>query len=756
VSSDLDLSPEVLAALAPRYVVAREVGAGGMATVYLAHDERYDRPVAIKVMRDGVNSGASVERFQREIKLLARLQHPLILPLHDSGVVEGTLYFVMPYVDGDTLRSKLAWEQRLSVAEAVRLATEVADALAYAHAQGVVHRDIKPENIMLWRGHAVVADFGIAGVVRAMADETVAAERLTKAGLSLGSPAYMSPEQAAGELTIGPASDQYSLAVMLYEALTGWPPFIGSPHSVLARHVTELPAPVHGVRSDVPRGLSDAIARALAKHADERWPSVADFGEALRGGGSTTGPVAAPEASDARVALAVLPFANVGGAAENEFFSDGMTEELISALSRLPGLRVVSRTSAFSFRGRDLPLSEIGARLRVGFVLSGSVRRAGDRMRLVAQLSRVADDSLLWSEMYERRLADVFAVQDELTLRIVGTVREALGTVETPAPRQAPAVGAYDLYLLGRHHWNKRGEANLRTGLKYFQQAIEADPTFAPAHAGLADSYALLANSTMVSAETYAAARTAALQAIALDPSLAEGHASLGFVKYNYDWDWEGAERELLRAIELNPSYTTARQWYSTYLSAMGRFEEAIASAKHALALDPLSMPATIRVGLAYYFAGDWETAETQFRRALERDPSFVDSYYWLTSVLRSRGKFQEALELTERVIAIEPNDPANNGMLACVYGPLGRIDEARALIEPLEANPDAPPFFLAMIRLCIGDRDAAFRWLDRGVDQRGHFMYTLRGNPFFRSEWGDPRFAAVLKRMGLGAPLTP
>ena len=734
MTSDIDLPPEVYNALTPRFTIEREVGAGGMATVFLARDERNERPVALKILRAGADSVAGVERFEREIKLLARLQHPLILPLHDSGIAGDALYFVMPYVDGETLRDRLLRDGPLPVADALRIAIEVADALAYAHAQGVVHRDIKPENIMLWRGHAVVADFGIASIAyAASADDE---SRLTSVGAWLGTPGYMSPEQAAGELGIGPASDQYSLALVLYEMLSGSPPFVGSLRSVIARQITESPRPISELRADVAPTVAAALARGLAKKPDDRWPSTATFAEALRGATDHPGSIGpSPESADARLSLAVLPFSNIGGDSANDFFSDGMTDELIGALARVPRLRVVSRTSAFAFRGKDVALAEIGARLRVGFVLSGSVRRAGDRLRLSAHLSRVADDSLLWSETYERKVADVFEVQDDLSRRITGTVREALGTsgATTPA-RVQPArnVTAYDEYLQGRYHWNKRLPASLREGLAAFQRAIDADPEYAPAYAGLADSHALLASSSLeLPSKSYPAAREAALKSIELDPSLAEGHASLGLVRLNYDWDWEGAERELRRAIELNPSYSTARQWYSSYLSSMGRFDEAIEAAQQAAAVDPFSITATVRVGIAYTFALRYEKAAAQLERAMAMEPGFLHAHSWLANAYIGLGRTEDAVRIAEQAYATGQRALPFKGLLAGVYGQVGRTADARELIRDVVNQPDGPPFFMALLHLTIGEHEKAYEWLDRGVEVRGDLMHSLRTNPF-------------------------
>ncbi|MFN8570803.1 MAG: protein kinase [Gemmatimonadaceae bacterium] len=752
--SDLDLPPAVLAALTPRFTLERQIGAGGMATVFLARDERNDRPVALKVLRSGAEIPADVERFEREIKLLARLQHPLILPLHESGVAAGAMYFVMPYVEGESLRDRMAREGQMPIGEALRLTIEVADALAYAHAQGVVHRDIKPENVMIWRGHAVVCDFGIASIVQAAASD----ERLTLAGHWVGTPGYMSPEQAAGEPEIGTASDQYSLALVLYEMLSGRPAYVGTLRSILARQIVEMPSPIGTLRADVPPSLSSALERALAKEPEHRWPSTAMFGEALRASSGGTTPTApAPESADARVSLAILPFANVGGDNANEFFSDGITDELIGSLSRLPRLRVVSRTSAFAFRSQELPLPEIGARLRVGYVLTGSVRRAGDRLRLSAQLSRVADDTLLWSESYQREVADVFQVQDELSRRITATVRDALGTFGTVTPARvhpARSVTAYDQYLLGRYAWNKRTAASLREGMACFQRAIDADPDYAPAYAGLADSHALMASSNVARpVDAYPLARAAALRAIELDADLAEGHASLGLVRLNFDWDWEGAERALQRAIELNPSYSTARQWYSSFLSSMGRHDEAITCAQQAAALDPFSIIATIRVGIAYSFAQQYEQAAAQLERAMAMEPGFIHVHSWLANAYQALGRHEEAVRIAEEAYTVSKNAAAFRGLLAATYRGAGRFSESRALINDLVESPDTPPFFMALLHHLRDEPDQTFEWLNRGVEQRGDLMHSLRTNPFFLDLWPDPRFAAVLQRMNLEPP---
>jgi tetratricopeptide (TPR) repeat protein len=366
---------------------------------------------------------------------------------------------------------------------------------------------------------------------------------------------------------------------------------------------------------------------------------------------------------------------------------------------------------------------------------------------------------LLWSEIYERRLADVFDVQDELSRRIVDTVREALGTGETPTPapmRHPRSMTAYDQYLQGRHHWNKRGEKSLRAGMACFQRAIEADATYAPAYAGLADSYALLSKAGSSSmSEMYASARQAALTAISLDPLLAEGYASLGFVKLHYDWDLEGAGRDLRRATELNPSYTTAWQWYASYLRATARFDESIAASQQAMALDPFSVATSVGLGISHFFARDMSTAAAQFERAIAMEPDSADAYSWLGSAYHVLQRNEEAIEVTERGIQLLPEGFARLGIRAGMYARVGRGEEARELLEKLIAVTTPPHFFVALLYAFLGDTDEVYRWLERGVEERGFFMYCLRTYPLFSGEWGNPRFAAVLEKMGLGPPLS-
>jgi len=738
-------------ALAERYAIEHEIGAGGMATVYLAQDLKHEREVALKVFRPGVGASFGAERFTREIKLLARLRHPFILPLLDSGETAGGLYFVMPYIDGESLRARLAREGRLPIEEAVELARSVADALSYAHGEGVVHRDVKPENVLLSRqGHAVLADFGIA---RGRPRSHDSAGQLTEVGLALGTTVYMSPEQALGEPDIDGRSDIYSLGVTLYEMLAGQPPF-GGPNAlaIISQHLTVPPPTLSVARADVPPAVEQAVARALAKERAARFAAASDFARALRVGNSGA-TIEVRHAADERTSIAVLPFTNLSADKENEYFSDGITEELIGALAKVSGLRVVSRSSTFAFRGKSASAREIGATLDVRFLLEGSVRRAGNRLRASAQLIRVSDDSHLWSETYDRQIEDVFAVQDDITARIVETITRTLPVGHLSGPqhvRQPRSLEAYNLCLLGRYHWNKRGEANLRQALDLFGQAAQIDPAYAPAHSGIADACALLASYNHARpTEMYPRAAAAATQAIALDESLADGHASLGFAKYNWEWDWEGAERELRRAVALNPSYATAYQWLAMFLAGIGRADEALPLARRAIELDPLSVNPNMTLGAALLFGGRLDEAARQFRRVIAMQSGLALASVWLCATLAISGQGQESLAVAERMMQDMGEARIARATLAMAYSVSGRIVEARQIQTDLGDSPDTPRFQHAMIYAMIGDDEATFDWLERAFVARTD-MYTLRAHPAFARMHAQPRFVRLLERLDL------
>ncbi len=566
------------AALAGRYAMSAAIGSGGMATVYLADDVKHHRKVAVKVLRRELAAALGPARFLREIEIAAQLAHPHILPLFDSGAADGFLYYVTPHVREGSLRRRLEQSGRVPLTDALRIVRDVGAALDYAHRQGFVHRDVKPENILFADAHAVLADFGIA---RALS--TAASETITDEGVVLGTPEYMSPEQAAGEQDLGGESDTYSLACVAYEMLAGEPPLRGSSaRSTMAKQVTEMPRPLRALRAEVPFRIERALMRALAKDPAERFPTVNDFITALHADGID----AAPGAPAAGRFIAVLPFVNASPEPDTEYLSDGITDELIDALAKVDGLRVASRTSVFALKSKAQDVRAIGALLDAAWVLEGTVRRAGQRLRITAQLTTTDNGRVLWSERFDRTFEDVFAIQEEIARTIVETLRTmSFAELAQPAStRHTSSITAYGLYLKGRYAWNKRTQEGVTEAIRYFEHAIAEDPEYAQAYAGLADSYSLQLDYRNVAvAEGFALAKEYARKALALDDTVAEPHASLAWSVFVYDWDWEASRREFRRAIELDPQYATAHQWYAFWLAAHARHEDAIAEAKRAV-----------------------------------------------------------------------------------------------------------------------------------------------------------------------------
>lgn len=741
------------AAVADRYRIEEEIGHGGMAAVYLAEDLRHARKVAIKVL---LPAGAGAQpyepqRFLREIRIAARLSHPQILPVHDSGEIDGMLYFVMPYAGCETLRDRLAKEGALPIDTALRIARAVAAALGYAHRHNVIHRDIKPENILLQEGEPVVADFGVATAISAAAGDNI---YITDRGFAVGTPAYMSPEQASAERDLDGRSDIYSLACVLFEMLGGKPPFSGSgSRATMARHAIEAPPLIRSLRPTVTAAVENALQRALAKVPADRFSTMADFCDALVAPPPPPPPTSlGPESR----AIAVLPFVNSSTDPENEYFSDGITDELITALTKVEGLHVASRTSVFALKNVREDVRALGARLNVSAVLEGTVRKAANRLRITAQLTSVADGRTLWSERYDREMADVFAIQDEIAGTIVRTLRSTLlGELGDPTPvRYTANVRAYSLYLKGRFWWNRRSQAAIKEGIGFFEQAIREDPRYALAYSGLADSYALdLDYRGAPVIEGMERARAEARKAIALDDTLAEAHTSLGWVTFIYDWDWVGAEREFSRAIELNPRYSTARQWHSWFLAAMGRFDEALAEGRAAIELDPLSVSIRRSMGWLQYYARHLDGALENLRRALVMNPTAEETHRLLGLVYAQQGLYDEATASFREAVSNSEGDMLSYAGLGHVAALAGRADEARAVLKELEERQRTryvSPVALAMIQVALGDVDASFDLLEKAHQERRGWLAYLRIEPVLDPLRSDRRFHRLLERMRL------
>ncbi len=745
--------PERLqAAVADRYRIEEEIGHGGMATVYLAEDLKHARKVAIKVWIPGGGAQSyEPQRFLREIRIAARLSHPQILPVHDSGECDGMLYFVMPYAGCQTLRDRLNLEGTLPVDAALRITHAVATALGYAHRHNVLHRDIKPENILLQEGEPVVADFGVATAISAAGGDNV---YVTDRGFIVGTPAYMSPEQASADRDLDGRSDLYSLACLLFEMLSGQPPFAGSgPRATMARHAIEPPVSIRSLRSNVPTSVDAALRRALAKTPEDRFATMEAFCEALTAPSPPSGPVGPGPASRT---IAVLPFVNSSPDPGNEYFSDGMTDELITALAKVEGLYVASRTSVFALKNVREDVRALGARLDVSAVLEGTVRQAGTRLRITVRLTSVADGRTLWSERYDREMADVFAVQDEIAGTIVRTLRSTLlGDLSDPTPvRYTENVRAYSLYLKGRFWWNRRTQADIAKGIRYFEEAIAEDPRYALAYSGLADSYALdLDYRGAPVAEGMERAKAEARKAIELDETLAEAHTSLGWVTFIYDWDWTGAEREFRRAIELNPRYSTGRQWYAWLLVAMGRFAEALAEGRSAIDLDPASVSIRRSLGWLQYYARQPEPALDNLRRALAMNPTAEETHRLLGLVYLHQGRNDEAAAAFREALASTDDGIMALAGLGHVAVRRGRPDEARAILHQLHQRGRTEyvsPVALTGLYAALGEADTAFHWLEQAYQERRGWLAYLNIEPLLDGLRSDSRFARLVERMRL------
>jgi serine/threonine protein kinase/Flp pilus assembly protein TadD len=685
-----DLLDRLRSAIADRYRVDREVGRGGMATVLLAQDLRHNRPVAVKVLHPQLAISLGPDRFLREIQIAARLQHPHIVPLYDSGRAGDLLYYVMPYVEGESLRQRLEHESPLAVEEAVHIARGVAAALDYAHRQQVVHRDIKPENVMLHEGEPLVTDFGIAKAVTA-----AAAQSLTQTGTAVGTPAYMSPEQASGEAELDGRSDIYSLGAMLFEMIAGATPFAGpTVQAILARLFTDPVPLLRERRPDVPEWLEQVALKALAKTPAERFATAAQFAQALAYTGGST-PPGMPAGSGGTKSIAVLPFADMSPQRDQEYFCEGIAEEIINALTKIDALHVASRTSAFAFKGKNEDIGDIGRKLKVATVLEGSVRKAGERLRVTAQLVNVANGYHLWSERYDRQLEDVFAIQDEIAENIVKALRVVLSEDEKRAIEKAPTenVEAYEYYLRGRQYFHQFRRKGMQFARRMFERAIEMDPRYALAYAGIADCSAFLYMYWDGSKNNLEGADSASRKALELDPDLAEAHASRGFA-LSLSKQYDEAHREFETAIRLNPKLYEAHYLYARACFQEGKLEEAVRHYTDASRVRPEDYQALLLMQGPLHGLGRSEDARATLRRGLqvaekhlELNPDDARAMCLGADALVQLGEPDRGIEWAGRAQEIDPDDPGLLYNVACVYTRSGMIDEALGCLERAVEN---------------------------------------------------------------------
>ena len=675
--------------LAQSYTIDRELGRGGMSAVFLAQDCKHERSVAIKVLNPELAASLGPDRFLQEIKLAARLNHPHILPLFDSGSVDGLLYYVMPYVEGESLRERLDREQQLSIEEAVHHGRAIASALDYANRQGIVHRDVKPENVMLYEGEAMVMDFGIAKAV-----STAGSATLTQTGMMIGTPAYVSPEQAAGDLNLDGRSDQYSLACMLYEMLTGERPFnAATPQALMTKRLTETARPLRAVRAAIPESVERAVARAMSTDASGRFATTGQFGQALASGSlstpSDTSVMPQPVVSAAK-SVAVLPFADMSADADNEYFTDGMAEEIINALSKIQALRVASRTSSFAFKGKNEDIGEIGKKLKVSTVLEGSVRKMGNKLRITAQLVNVADGYHLWSERYDREMEDVFAIQDDISQAIVKALRVILSEDEKKQIEKVRVVNleAYDFYLRGMQHVHQLRRKSLEYARKMFNKAIEIDPTYARAYAGVANCYSMLYSFFDARESNLRQADSASSKALELEPGLAESHLARG-VAVSLSKRFDEAEQEFEEAMRLDPNLFEAPYWYAQAQLSQGKYEEAIKLGERAILLRPEDYQSLGFMGIALKSLGRHNEAQTYYRRQsrlielhLEQHPEDARACIMGASSSANIGDAERSAYYAARAMAVDPEDPMVLYNVACAYGILGKTPECLEALE--------------------------------------------------------------------------
>jgi serine/threonine-protein kinase len=752
-----DLSQRLQDALSARYRIERALGRGGMATVFLAEDLKHGRRVAIKVLDPEVAAAIGAERFLGEIATVARLTHPHILPLHDSGVADGLLFYVMPYVEGESLRDRLAREKQLPLEDALRIAREVADALDYAHRRGIVHRDIKPENILLDEQHATVADFGVARAIAAVGDE-----KLTRTGVTVGTPSYMSPEQVTGG-SVDTRSDVYALGCVLYEMLAGQAPFTGpTAESIVFQHLNAAPPRVTLLRPSVPGQVEQVITKALAKTPADRFATGAEFADAAGLLGDLTSvrsqrPAARPaSARKGPPSVAVLPFVDMSPAKDQEYLGDGIAEELINALVRVRGLQVVARTSAFAFKGANVDVREIGRRLDVDTVLEGSVRTSGNRLRVTAQLISVADGFHLWSERFDRELVDVFAIQDEISLALVAKLKgELLAGEETALRRRSTADHeAYNLYLKGLHFLYRPDPESLARALSFFRDATVRDPDFALAHAGMATVYANLGIMNLAPpAQMLPKARAALKRALELDPDLAEAHLGSAVLAFWFEWDWDEAERSMERALTLNPGNATAYGTRAWLRVTQRRFDDAIRDIDKALSLDPLKpLFYAWSVGLRVA-AGRPDAALAEFVKAMEVDPRLGLAYFHAGVAYLRKGLLDEVTQALERGKELVVFPGWTESLLGLVRLRQGDTEGAfRILQEMIETRKttNVSATGIAWLAAALGEYDEAFAWFDKAYEDRDTLMAFLHVyTDIFSSQIAtDPRYEAVLRRM--------
>jgi serine/threonine protein kinase/Flp pilus assembly protein TadD len=732
------------------YKILEKLGEGGMGVVYKAQDTKLDRIVALKFLpKHLLCDNEAKTRFELEAKAASALDHSNIATIHEIDEVEGECFICMAYVEGKSIKELLK-EKTLSLKEVLDISIQIAEGLNAAHKKGIVHRDIKSDNLMLTKeGLVKIMDFGLA--------KLKGVSRVTKAGTTLGTVCYMSPEQARGE-EVDHRTDIWSLGVVLYEMVTGQLPFKGEyEQAVIYAILNENPKLLIDSQAGLPSEIEPIVNKALSKSPDSRYQKVEDIVIDLRKFKNKLESVKEqPSTKELQPSIAILPFTNLSADKENEYFSDGLAEDIIDALTQVPGLRVMARTSAFAFRGKEQDVREIGARLGVEHILEGSVRRAGNHLRVTAQLVKASDGYHLWSQRFDREMTDVFAIQDEISHAIVEKLRHRLAGDRPLVRQHTKNMDAYHLFLRGRYCIFRATPESVTKGKEYLEQAIALDPNYALAYASIAEFYVI---STfwgfMDSKEALPKLKWAAMEALSRDDTLAEAHSMLGVGLGISDFDWVGAERELSRALELNPASPIVRYYHAMYfLRPMGLLDEASSQLRRAMELDPLSPLYNAIMAYLSYARGQYDLAIVQQRFAMDLDPSSYFPHWLLAVEYEHIGRFDEAIAEAQKACELSGRNAPTLGILGLAYGLAGRSSEARVILEELTSKRRTtyvPPFAIAAVYRGLGEMDQGLEWLEKGVEERDVTVVSgLKSEPRYFPFHGHPRFQALLRKMNL------